>query len=144
MLKGIDPLLSPEVLGVLAEMGHGDSITVADANFPAASVAHRTVHGRAIRMDAPVPRAVEAILSLLPLDTFDGSPVHRMAVVDDPGAVPEIAAEVVALVEGEGFDVTAVERFAFYDAARKSYAVVQTSDARFYGCFILRKGVIGP
>ena len=144
MLKGIDPLISPDLLVVLARMGHGDSLAVVDANFPAASIAHRTLHGTALRMDAPVPRAVEAVLSLMPLDTFDGDAVFRMEVVGDPAAIPPVASEIQALVEAEGFTMGAIERHAFYEAAKACNAVLQTPETRLYGCFILRKGVIGP
>ena len=144
MLKGIDPLISPDLLGVLARMGHGDSLAVVDANFPATSVGRRTVHGSTLRMDAPVPRAVEAILSLMPLDTFDGAAAFRMEVVGDPDTLPPVASEVAALIEAGGFAMAAIERHAFYEAARACYAVLQTPESRLYGCFILRKGVIGP
>ena len=146
MLIGIDPALSPDVLHALAAMGHGDEIVVADANFPAASVAASTTVGEPLRMDVPTPRAVEAILSLLPLDTFVPAPVARMAVVDDPHAVPDVQREVDAVLHRTGAPgtVESVERHAFYERAARAFAVVRTGERRFYGCVILVKGVIGP
>ncbi|MFV0491534.1 MAG: RbsD/FucU family protein [Pseudorhodobacter sp.] len=143
MLKGIDPLIGSELLAVLAQMGHGDEIAVADANFPAASVARATPHGRPIRMDVSATRAVEAILTLLPLDTFDGDPVHTMQIVGDAATVPEAVAEGGKLIAREGFAMASLERFAFYERSRRCYAVVHTLDTRLYANFILRKGVIG-
>ncbi|MEX6505927.1 RbsD/FucU family protein [Jiella sp. M17.18] len=144
MLKGLDPLLNPELLQVLAAMGHGDEIVVADANFPAASVASRTAHGRTLRCDAPAPRVVEAILSVLPVDDFTDDAVRSMAVVGDAAAVPEVVAEAEGLFAREGATIVPVERFAFYEAAKRAYAVVQTGERRFYGNFIIRKGVVRP
>lgn len=142
MLKGIDPLISPDLLRVLAQMGHGDEIVIADANFPATSTARGTVHGQALRMECMVPRAVEAILSLLPIDTFDGPPVMTMAVVGEPDTTPAVVAEAAPLFAGAA--ITALERFAFYDRARKAFAIIATTDARAYGNFIIRKGVLPP
>ncbi|MFN3499543.1 MAG: RbsD/FucU family protein, partial [Pannonibacter indicus] len=100
MLKGIHPLISPELLMVLAAMGHGDEIAIVDANFPAESTARHTVHGVPLRMDCPAVKAVEAILTLLPVDTFDGDPVFTMQVVGDAAAIPPVVAEAVALPAG--------------------------------------------
>ena len=144
MLKGIDPLLNAELLGVLAAMGHGDEIVITDANFPSESVARDTVHGTALRMDCSAPRAVEAILSLLPVDDFEPDAVRFMNVVGDPNARPEVIQEGEALFRAEGADLTGVDRFDFYDQAREAYAIVQTTERRFYGNFIIRKGVIPP
>lgn len=143
MLKGIDPLISPELLAVLAAMGHGDWITIADANFPAASTAAGTVHGRALRMDCDTPRAVQAVLSLLPVDSFGSDPVQFMQVVDDPAATPEVVAQCRPMFAAEGAQAVGLERFAFYDKARQGFAVVLTAEPRPYGNFIIRKGVIG-
>ncbi|MCB8838807.1 RbsD/FucU family protein [Aurantimonas sp. VKM B-3413] len=144
MLKGIDAIISPELLGVLAAMGHGDEIVLADANFPADSVARRTAHGRAIRMDCDLKRASQAVLSLMPVDGFEPGAVRSMQVVGEPDTVPEVIAEVQPLFAAEGAEIAAVERFAFYDLAGKAYAVVQTGERRFYGNLIIRKGVIPP
>ncbi|MEF2554173.1 RbsD/FucU domain-containing protein [Aurantimonas sp. A2-1-M11] len=144
MLKGIDPLLNADILGVLAAMGHGDEIVITDANFPSESVAHHTVYGTTLRMDCSAPRAVQAILSLLPVDDFEPDAVRYMNVVGDPQAVPDVIAEGAALFRAEGAELTGVDRFDFYDQARQAYAIVQTGERRFYGNFIIRKGVIPP
>jgi L-fucose mutarotase len=148
MLKGIDNRLNAEVLGVLRAMGHGDVLIVADTNFPADSVARATVTGKLLRMDnLTCGEAVGAILSVLPLDTFVDDFAGRMEVVGAPGDVPPVQAEVQAQIdraEGHPRPMTSIERFAFYDMARQSYAVIQTGERRFYGCFMFRKGVIAP
>ena len=142
MLRGIDPYLGPELLMVLAAMGHGDEIVVADANFPADSVAASTRYGAALRMDCSSTRAVQAILSLLPVDGYEPDPVLSRQVVGDPDRVPEAVADAAPLYQAAGAGVASLERFAFYDRARSAYAVVQTAELRPYGNFIIRKGVI--
>jgi L-fucose mutarotase len=141
MLKGLDPVLSPDLLHVLAAMGHGDEVVVADGNFPAARVAQRL-----IRLDGvDAPRALRAILSVLPLDTFTPRPAAVMAVVGDPGAVPEPVREFQALVDaaaGRALPLEALERFAFYERARGAFAVVATGERRPYGNILLVKGVV--
>lgn len=148
MLKNIHPLLNPDILQVLAAMGHGDTLVLADANFPSESVARKTSHGKVLRMDgANITEAVDAVLSLFPLDTFIDNAAMCMEVVGDPDAVPEVQSEVQATInlhEGDGFKLTPIERFAFYDRASASYAVLATTERRFYGCFIFTKGVIPP
>lgn len=148
MLKGIDPRLNAEVLYVLRAMGHGDVLVVADTNFPSDSVARHTVYGELLRMDNLTGgEAVEAILSVLPLDTFVDDFAARMEIVDAPDEVPPVQAEVQAAIdaaEGAPRPMVSVERFDFYDKAREAYAVIQTGERRFYGCFLLRKGVIPP
>lgn len=148
MLKGIDPRLNADVLHALRAMGHGDALVVCDTNFPADSVARATVTGRLLRMDnLSAAEAVRAILSVLPLDTFVEDFAARMEVVGAPAEIPPVQQEVQAEIdraEGRPRPMVSVERFAFYDRARAAYAVVQTGERRFYGCFILRKGVIGP
>ena len=148
MLKGIDARLNAEVLGCLRAMGHGDVLIVADTNFPSDSVARATVTGQLLRMEnLSGAEAMEAILSVLPLDTFVDDFAGRMEVVGAPGEVPAVQAEVQAVIdaaEGKPRPMVAIERFAFYDVARQAYAVIQTGERRFYGCFMLRKGVIPP
>jgi L-fucose mutarotase len=148
MLKGIDPRLNADVLYALRSMGHGDTIVVADTNFPSDSVARATVLGDLLRMDnLTAAQAVEAILSVMPLDTFVEDFAGRMEVVGEAHTIPPVQAEVQAAIdaaEGRPRPMEGIERFAFYDRARKSYAVIQTGERRFYGCFILRKGVIPP
>jgi L-fucose mutarotase len=144
MLKGLDPLLGPDLLHVLAAMGHGDELVLADANFPAASIARRLV-----RLDGvDAPRALRAVLSVLPLDTFTATPAMVMAVVGDPGAVPPPVREFQAIVDataGRPVRLEPLERFAFYERARAAFAVVATGELRPYGNILLVKGVVfGP
>ncbi|MBW4025355.1 MAG: fucose-binding protein [Proteobacteria bacterium] len=146
MLKGIDRAISAELLMVLMSMGHGDDLLICDVNHPAATIAKHTTHGRLVNMEGcELPRAAEAILSLMPLDTFVLAPVRRMKVVGDPERimpVHERLQTVIDRAEGRPVPMEALERFDFYAAARLAYAVVRTSDPGPYGCFILRKGVI--
>ena len=148
MLKGIDPRLNAGVLAALRDMGHGDMLIVADANFPAQAVARQTVLGRLLTMEnLTSSQAVEAVLSVYPLDTYVPDFAGRMEVVGDPAARPEVQREVQAIVdrvEGRARPLPGVERFAYYDLAKQAYAVIQTGERRFYGCFMLRKGVIPP
>jgi L-fucose mutarotase len=148
MLKGIDPRLNAEVLGALRAMGHGDVLILADTNFPSDSVARATVTGKLLRMDnLTSAEAAEAILSVYPLDTFVADFAGRMEVVGAPDEIPAVQLEVQAAIntaEGAIRPMIAIERFAFYDLARQAYAVIQTGERRFYGCFMLRKGVIPP
>lgn len=143
MLKGLDPLLGPDLLHVLAAMGHGDELVVADGNFPAASVARRLV--RLPGIDAP--RALRAILLVLPLDTFTPTPVAVMAVVGDPDAVPPPVREFQGIVDaaaGRPLRIETLERFAFYERARAAFAVVATGEPRPYGNILVVKGVVPP
>ena len=148
MLKGIDHRLNAEVLACLRAMGHGDVLIVADTNFPSDSIARATVTGKLLRMENLTgAEAVQAILSVLPLDTFVDDFAGRMEVVDQPDEIPAVQAEVQAEIdqaEGSARPMIGIERFAFYDMARRSYAVIQTGERRFYGCFMFRKGVIPP
>lgn len=148
MLKGIDPRLNAEVLHVLRAMGHGDVLILADTNFPSDSVARATVTGQLLRMDnLTSAQAAQAILSVYPLDTFVDDFAGRMEMVGNPTEVPPVQQEVqkeIDTAEGRPRPMIGIERFAFYDMARKSYAVIQTGERRFYGCFMFRKGVIPP
>jgi L-fucose mutarotase len=153
VLLNLDPALTADVLYVLRAMGHGDEIVVCDMNFPADSVAQQSVHGQLVRMDnMSAPQAIASILSVFPLDTFVEAPVARMEVVGRPTELPPVQVEVQAEVDRAarvqtGRDTWAmepVERFAFYDRAEHAYAVIVTGERRFYGCFILKKGVIPP
>lgn len=148
MLKGIDNRLNAGVLGTLRAMGHGDYVIVADTNFPAETVSRSTVVGKPLQMEnLTAAEAVSAILSVLPLDTFVADFAGRMEVVGNPTDIPPVQAEVQAEIdraEGRARKMVGVERFAFYDLARAAYAVIQTGERRFYGCFMLRKGVIPP
>lgn len=148
MLKGIDNRLNAEVLACLRAMGHGDVLIVADTNFPSDSVARATVTGQLLRMEnLTSAEAVQAILSVLPLDTFVDDFAGRMEVVGAPDEIPAVQREVQAEIdraEGRPRPMISVERFDFYDMARQAYAVIQTGERRFYGCFMFRKGVIPP
>jgi len=148
MLKGLDNRLNADVLYALRAMGHGDMLVIADTNFPSDSIARDTVHGDLLRMDnLTAAQAVQAVLSVLPLDTFVEDFAGRMEIVGEPATIPPVQAEVQAAIdaaEGRPRPMVGIERFAFYDKARDAYAVIQTGERRFYGCFIFRKGVIPP
>lgn len=139
MLKNISPVLSPELLKILMEMGHGDEIVIGDGNFPAASIAQRLV-----RLDGHgVPEILDAILKLMPLDTYVDEPVALMD-NGDASNPPEIWAtykDIVAANEGEK-NIKLEERFAFYDRAKKAYAVIATGETAIYANIILKKGVV--
>jgi len=141
MLKGIPNIISPELMKVLMEMGHGDEIVLADGNFPAASVAQRL-----IRCDGHnVPDLLEAILKFFPLDRCVDNPVALLAVVPGDDTKPTIWEEYRRIIEasGEGLsDFELVERFAFYERAKKAYVVVATSEKVLYANIILKKGVM--
>ena len=139
MLKNISPIISPELLKILMEMGHGDEIVIGDGNFPAASMAQRLV-----RLDGHgVPEILDAVLKLMPLDTYVESPVALMDNGAD-GEEPPIWTDYRNIVkdnEGEkSFEL--VERFAFYERAKKAYAVVATGETAIYANIILKKGVV--
>lgn len=141
MLKGISPMLSPELLKILAEMGHGDELVIGDANFPAQSM-----NPRCVRLDGHGGAALlDAVLALLPLDTFVEAPVTLMQVV--PGTMqgdPPIWKEFQAVVEKHqpGTRFAQIERFQFYDRARNAYACVATGERSLYACILLKKGVL--
>src|SRR4051812_34639577 len=140
MLKTIDPLLSGALLQILADMGHGDEIVIVDANYPASANAKRLVRLDGITATA----ALQAVLSLLPLDDF----VEAPAVVMPPGTEwPPVLDEFQAIVdraEGKPIQVAGMERFAFYERARGAYAMIATGERRLYANIILVKGVIRP
>ena len=141
MLKNIPPVISPELMYILMEMGHGDEIVLADGNFPAANVAQRLVrcdgHG--------VPEILEAVLKFFPLDIYVDQPVALMSVVPGDDTKPTIWEDYRKIIKasGEKFsDFEFVERFAFYERAQDAYAVVATSEKALYANIILKKGVI--
>ena len=148
MLKNLDPQLTPDLLYVLRAMGHGDVLTLVDCNFPADSVAAETVHGEPIRLDGVgIPEAARAILSVFPLDSFVEAPIQHMQVVGEPETMLEIHREFQGIVQETSdrqWQMGSVERFAFYNQARETYAVVAAQERQPYGCFLLPKGVIGP
>ncbi len=142
MLKGISPLLSPDLLKILCEMGHGDEICIGDGNFPAASVGSRVV-----RMDGHgIPDIFEAILSVFPLDTYVARPVALMQVVPgDPVATPiwEEYFDILARYDSRGRELVGqIERHAFYERARTCHAVIATGEPALYANIILKKGVV--
>jgi L-fucose mutarotase len=142
MLRGINPILGPELLHALRAMGHGDEIAVVDANYPALSNAKRL-----IRVDGVDAVAVtDAILSLMPLDSFVDIAAFRMEVVNDAKQVPPVCREFEKVVKKHepGFKVGRIERFAFYDRCKTAFAIVATGERRLYGNLILKKGVIRP
>ncbi len=148
MLKSIDPVLNADLLHALRSMGHGDDLVICDTNFPADSVARQTILGKLLRIDnVTAPRAARGILSLMPLDVFVDKPASRMEVVGKPNEIPAVQLEVqkeIDAAEGRSWPMGSVERFAFYELAKKAYCVVQTGERRFYGCFIFKKGVLPP
>ncbi|WCK69083.1 RbsD/FucU family protein [Agrobacterium tumefaciens] len=146
MLKGVDPVLNAELLYALMLMGHGDQLVLCDVNHPAHTIARHTSYGRLIDVSGcGLERAAEAVLKLFPLDTFVAAPVKRMQIVDDPdGHLPifDTMQAVVDRAEGRRVPIEALERFAFYEAAKQSFAIIRTSDMGPYGCFIFSKGVV--
>ena len=146
MLKGIDRTITAELLHVLMLMGHGDDIVICDVNHPAATIARHTSYGQLVTLGGcTLPEAARAIVTLMPVDTFVEEPILRMQVVGDPGKEYPLFAEIresVEVAEARPIRMGALERFAFYEAARNAFAIVRTSDPGPYGCFILRKGVI--
>jgi L-fucose mutarotase len=141
MLKGLDPLLTPELLHALAAMGHGDELALVDRNYPATSTSQRL-----IRLDGvDTGAAARAILSLLPLDTFVPEPLLRMEVVGSPDEVTPVqrgVANITAELEGREVAMGSLERFAFYERSRGAFATVITGEDAPYACFLLVKGVI--
>ena len=145
MLKNIDPILNADVLYALRAMGHGDDLVIADTNFPSDSVARETVLGEVLRIESSAAKVVRAVLSLYPLDTFVDDAVARMEVVGEPNKLLPVMEEVQAeVLAAGGSKMIGIERFAFYERSKKAYAVIQTGERRFYGCFAFRKGVIPP
>lgn len=141
MLKGLDPLLSPDLLRTLRAMGHGDEIAIVDANYPAEGSGLPVVRLDGVSATA----ALGAILSVMPLDSFVPEAAWRMEVVGHPDQEEPIFAEfrsVVAAHEGEAFGLASLERFAFYARAGGCFALVATGERRLYGNIILKKGVV--
>ncbi len=141
MLKNLNPILSPDLLHALRQMGHGDEIAIVDANFPVYAQGPRVV-----RLDGvDATRALDAILSVMPLDDFVEVAAWRMQVVGAPEAEQPIFEEfrtIVARREGSQFHIAALERYAFYAQAAKCFALVATAERRLYGNIILKMGVV--
>jgi L-fucose mutarotase len=141
MLKGIHPLLSPELLHALANMGHGDEIAIVDANFPAASLGPRLFELRG----ASSPDALDAVLTLFPVDTEVTPAAYTMEVVGDPSAVPEAVMDFAAVFTEHRLadcEIGSLERYAFYDRAKRAFALIRTGELRPYGNILLVKGVV--
>ena len=141
MLKGISPILPPELLKILAEMGHGDEIVIGDCNFPAQSMGKRCVRCDGLR----ATELLDAIMQLFPLDTFVDAPITLMAV--QPGVLegdPPVWKEYRDIIDKyePGFKMQQIERFDFYDRAKNAYATVATTERAFYACLILKKGCL--
>ena len=148
MLKKIPSILPPQLLKILMEMGHADEIVIADGNFPAASIAACTVSKQVIRMDGhEVPPILDAILQLFPLDPYVEKPVGLMQLVSGDTVKTPIWDEYQKIIkasdESEKFiDFEFIERFEFYERAKKAYAVIATSEKALYANIILKKGVL--
>lgn len=141
MLKGINPLLTPELLQALRAMGHGDTIAIVDANFPAASTGPPVIR----LAGASATDAANAILSVLPLDDFVPASAWCMEVVGDAAAelpVMKEFREAIRTHEGDAFALSKLERFKFYEHASKAFCIVSTSETRLYGNLLLKKGVV--
>ena len=142
MLKGISPLLSPKLLKTIAAMGHGDELVIGDCNFPADSMNQRCIRCDGLR----ATEVLDAILQLFPLDTFVEAPVTLMAtqpgVLDGDPPVWKEFREIVDKYEGADKKFQQIERFEFYDRARKAYATVATSEQAYYACIIIKKGTL--
>ncbi len=141
MLKHIPAILTPELLKILMEMGHGDEIVIADGNFPGAAIAKRL-----IRLDGHgVPEVLQAVMHFFPLDAYSEKPVALMEVVPGDPVVPTIwdtYREIIAKEEPKHCDIEFVERFAFYERARNAYAVIATGETAIYANILLKKGVV--
>ena len=141
MLKGIPSILSPELLKILMEMGHGDELVIGDGNFPAASMAQRL-----IRLDGHgVPEILDAIMRLYPLDQYVEEPVALMAVVPGDDVKPTIwekYKEIISKYDPDNCGIEMMERFAFYERAKKAYAIVATGETAIYANIIIKKGVV--
>ncbi len=143
MLKNIPPILSPELLKVLCEMGHGDELVIADGNFPAESVGKDAI---VVRADGHgVPEILDAVLSVLPLDQYSRKPVALMEVVPGDPVVPTIwdtYKELLKKHDPDHSEIEMIERFAFYDRAKKVYAIIATGETAIYANILLKKGVV--
>lgn len=141
MLKNIPKIMSPELLKILMEMGHGDEIVLADGNFPA-----ETIGQRVVRCDGHgVSELLDAVMRFFPLDTYTDKPVMLMEVVKGDPVVPTIWEDYKAVInkyEPENCKIEMIERFDFYERAKKAYAVVATGEEAIYANIILKKGVV--
>ena len=143
MLINVNPLISPEILQLIRSMGHGDKFVLSDANFPSYSHANKLY-----RMDGlSIPEAAEALLSHFPLDSFIPHPIERMEIDGKPDEINEVHQDLIDTVKkvsGDNWKIGSIERQKFYVEAKKTMAVITTSDNRPYGCFMFTKGVLKP
>lgn len=144
MLKGISPVISPDLLKALAEMGHGDELVIADGNFPCHSVGKNAI---VIRADGHgVPEILDAVLNLIPLDTYTQKPVALMEVVKgDTCGTPEIWGtyeDILNKYEPTHHDIDYTERFAFYERAKRAFLIIATGEKAIYANILLKKGVV--
>ena len=143
MLINVNPLISPEILQLIRSMGHGDKFVLSDANFPSYSHANKL-----FRMDGlNIPQAAQALLSHFPLDSFIPHPVERMEIDGKPDEINEVHQDLIDTVKkvsGDNWKIGSIERQKFYVEAKKTMAVITTSDTRPYGCFMFTKGVLKP
>lgn len=144
MLKGISPIISPELLKALAEMGHGDELVIADGNFPCHSVGKNAT---VVRLDGHgVPEVLDAVLRLVPLDTYVEKPVGLMQVVEgDTCGTPSIWREyenILVQYEPQHHDIEFIERFDFYERAKSAYLIIATGEKAIYANILLKKGVV--
>ena len=143
MLIGIPVVLTPDLLRHLSAMGHGDELIIVDVNFPAEACADRVERLAGVTAS----EALTAILSVLPLDSYDDAPARTMQVVDDPDEIPDTRVEFQRIIDKRADNpaiIQAVERFEFYEQAKRAYCIVQTAERQLYGNIILKKGVVAP
>ena len=140
MLKGVPEIISPDLLKILAQMGHGDELVISDAHFPAYSV-----NSNVVRVDAATsPELLRAVCQLIELDQYVDKPVIMMAPVPGDSLDPEHTAECRDVLGKDADRIDYIERFAFYDRARQAFAVVVSGESRIYGNIIVKKGVTKP
>ncbi|MCG7504931.1 RbsD/FucU family protein [Mesorhizobium retamae] len=142
MLRGIHPLLGPDLLHALRSMGHGDEIVIADGNFPASTQGPKVVRADGLGGEA----LLEAILTHMPLDTYAPAAAFRMAVVEDPDRLPDICRSYQSIVDrlAGPFVIAPLERFAFYERAAKAAYIVASGERAAYANILLKKGVVRP
>lgn len=140
MLKGINPVLSPELLKILSEMGHGDEVVIADGNFPSASIAKNLVRADGIS----APQMLEAVLSVLPLDQYDNNNFVLMEICEGDTVIPYIWDDYEKILKSyePKAKISKLERFKYYDRARSAYAVIATGELAQYANIILKKGCV--
>jgi L-fucose mutarotase len=140
MLKGVPAIISPDLLRILACMGHGDELVISDAHFPAHTVSNNVIHADAVTS----PTMLEAICKLIELDQYVDKPVMLMQPVPGDQVDPELLGEIKRVLDQNSDRIDYIERFAFYERAKKSFAVVVTGESRIYGNIIIKKGVTMP